>query len=97
MSAPSPVLDHPPAEHDGVPEQLVLRPRNNVDPIDVNSPRVGLRQEIVRSLPMLGIGGIVVGSIAYPPSVIGGIVLIGAEVALAAFAIRSWYPQSKAK
>jgi hypothetical protein len=90
MSAPSPVIAAPP-EHK-IPEQLTLRPKDNAEPIRMGPQPVSWQKEIVRSLPMLGIGGIVATCIVYPPNVVGGVVLIGAEIALGAFAVHSWFP-----
>jgi hypothetical protein len=89
----APIITPSPQEQ----EQLSFRPEMHQVPIKINVPNVTTKDFAVRALPMVGIGAILAGSVYFPPSLAGGIVIIGAEVALGAIAVAAWFPRHSDK
>lgn len=56
-------------------------------------PTLSSAQLFFRAVPMVGVGGLLAGSIYLQPNLVTGVAIIGAEVALGALAIAVWFPK----
>lgn len=74
-------------------EQMALaEPLSHPEPSYSSTPRISTRETLVRSLPLIAMGGVLALGITSPGGVVNGIILIGAEVALGATAVLVWFP-----
>ena len=81
MATPTPVLPEPPK-----PDMLSVA--------NAKRDRLTSGNMLLRSLPLVGMGGVLAVSISAPPGILTGIGILAVEIALGVLAVAVWAPRN---